>query len=393
MNRSSVLTIVLLVSLHLAGTAQTQSSLGHLRSHPSFANDDKLLATRVTTQPVARRGVTVAGEFGNWQNAVTFALSNSSQLSKDLAEFRSSSLITPDINSPNANFKSASYIVLALGSQADIDSYYENHEIGNPGDKQTIQAYIGAIKTAVKSLATPSIAIFATGDVLGAINNQGGANSSSQNVIASGSVGFRAVWTKDILVAKVAVASTQDTIKSNFGGSLLSPAKGASGSFLFEWYRKLDYPRLGKPWLHLYGAFATSLWGVDTSASNPLYRTTNSVSAGCLLNWMLLNSQVAQTPVSLNAEVGFGLRHMDGDVRSLLKGGADSTTFLKAFPTGKSSFVGPEGGVTLSVGDVIASFHAYYFIPRKNESIDGLTRLQFTFGISVNAAVITGLLN
>jgi hypothetical protein len=408
-NKNLIYFIVFLLAFH-SGYSQTLSSLSHLQNKISFVNDGNIKSAFKNQNKVKlslinlynnNKSITIIPadklniEKTYWREAAEYAKSDEPKLFGYLTSVaKYPELFPPNFDSKDENVRNLSYIVLALQSKNDIEDYFTDTKITNDEDKKQIYFFINDIISSVKKIGKPTVSLFASGDIVGSISNQGTQGTPNQSTIGTGSVGVRYVTNKNIVLAKVYIASSQDTLKNNFGQSLLSPAKGeALGSALIEWYHATSLKELGNPWIHAYGSVASSLWNLDSTNSNTLTRSASILGIGVLLNWPVFNGKIANTDAGLNLELGCSLRYFGGDIRNFLNSGSDSASFIKAFPTRKNTFIGPEFGMSINIGDVSAAIQAYVYSGKKGEQINGLTRLQFSFGISINASVISGALD
>ena len=95
----------------------------------------------------------------------------------------------------------------------------------------------------------------------------------------------------------------------------------------------------------------------------------------------------------MDAELGVSGRFLGGDVRNVLKTEIGNKKYLESFPSKRWGFLGVEGGFTLNFGQLVGAVQAYYLFPKKNEPIEGLSKLQISFGVSVRGDIIKDILN
>lgn len=373
--------------------AQTLSNLSNLQSRFSFITDRKLTKQLVLPDGSAK-GLGISGdpawELNKWANAVSYADEHVDDLEKMFSAVKTN-IFTLSLNSDNEAIQNLSYIVLALESQDKIEKYLRDNNIKGE-DRKLVELCIQQIAKVVKTLANPTVSVFATGDIAGAISSEG-SGTGSQNIAGTGSVGVLYSTSRNKILARIFVASTIDTLRSGLGQSLLNPVKGKAGSAIIEWYRSLNVSALGVPWLHLYGHFSNTAWKFDADSVKSTNRSVSILGAGALFNWTVFKGKIASTELGLNLEAGMSFRYLGGDVRSMLKNESDSASYIRSFPTNKNLFLGPEFGISVSVGSVVASLQGYWYIKSSQHQVPGLTGLQFNFGININASVISGSLN
>lgn len=227
----------------------------------------------------------------------------------------------------------------------------------------------------------PSVTLYASGDVRGV------ATGEDRNAAATGALGLLMQRGGVTVQSTLTLASTADSLTSGFGGAVLSPASGralSSGTLSSR-------IRLERKWLpsavYLYGSVASSRWH-DTVAVDGVATATaaNAVTLGAgVLAWHeLACCTVIGNPAVLNAQWGVGLRHLGGDARR------QPPLLETALGTRTRTFVGFEGGLQLTVGQVIGSLQLYHLFGRGSADVDGLTGFQVVTAFTVAADVFTG---
>ncbi|WP_432328154.1 hypothetical protein ACRQ5D_34310 [Mucilaginibacter sp. P25] len=383
--------------------AQTLSNLNSLKGRinstdleVSTADAPTFLGsfTRAAPAPPAPGGPPVptraATEIAKWQAASRYARDNKD----DFAKLLSANKAYPDLVQFNGNAGqptshiAVAYAILASQSSANIATYLNNNNIAAPADVTAIQQEISALKRAISQITSPSLAIFATGDVRGVAAG----TTDPTAATGTGTIGFTYASPKTIYTIKIAVASTQDTIKSGYGAFLLSPSNGSPlKSGLFEVFRKLDWD--DQSWLHFYVTGATSTWQIAQDATTKVVtaKSASTVGAALLYRRQIINGTIGNTGVEGGYELGISGRWIEGDVRNLLQTEDGTKQYLNVFPSKRDHFLGFEGGFSLSFGQITAGLQAYYLFPKSGESVDGLSGLQITAGISIRADLINDI--
>lgn len=332
-----------------------------------------------------------------WREAARYARDNTEDFAK---LYIAISNYSKDLGLPssqnNIALQSAIYGVLAMGDKEALNRYYKLKDIPESSEKhKEIAKEIKALKTIVNRIYSPMVTVFASGNIRGIATN----TSPESTTAGTGTLGAFYSSSDNIFSAQLAVASTQDTIRSGFGTLLLAPGNGKSfQSAIIEWY-----PRIGKEfewlhptnsWLHLYGTFSASLWEIEKDANGNCTscKSVSTVGFGLLYHHRLFSGLIADTEVGLSGEVGIAGRWLGGDIRNMLIDDIDTEKYLSIFPSKKSFYPGLEGGLTLNFGQVAGALQAYYLFKKKNEPIDGLTGLQISVGLSVRGDIIRGFL-
>jgi len=325
-------------------------------------------------------------ELTRWQEAARFARDHQEVFSKLLEMYSNfGEIIIIDWNSGEPNLRTLAYAVLSQQNQTTLNQYYADNRITDGTIKTAIESEINALRTAIKKISSPTITVFATGNIRSIATNK----TPEPTTTGTGTLGATYASSKHVFSAQFSVASTLDTTKSGFGSYLLAPLNGKSlKSAAIEWYPKLNWSN--NSWLHLYGNFASSLWEVQ---KDTIYKNISTIGIGVLYHHRIFEGLIAETTVGLDGEIGIVGRWLDGDIRHLLNDEANTAKYLKAFPTKKSFFTGLEAGLTLNFGQVVGALQVFYFFSKKDEPIDGLTKLQISVGLSVRGDIIRGFLD
>jgi|GEM_PF-6062096 len=325
-------------------------------------------------------------ELQNWQDASLYARDNPDEFSRLLEmQSRYKSYLPIDPNSADIRYKTLAYAALALQDPSTLESYLtDNGFDAGSTERRSVENEIRALKTAIARITSPTISVFATGNIRSIATNK----APEPTTTGTGSLGATYASSKNVYSAQFSVASTLDSTKSGFGSYLLAPLNGKSlKSAIIEWFPKLNWSQ--NSWLHVYGNFASSLWEVQKDS---IYRNVSTLGLGLLYHHRIFEGLIAETEVGLDGEIGLAGRWLSGDVRNLLNSPVSKAKYLNIFPTEKNFFTGIEGGLSLNFGQVVGALQAFYIFPKKDEPIDGLTGLQLSVGLSVRGDIIRGFL-
>jgi hypothetical protein len=375
--------------------SQTLSNLNSVKKNVSTSNlkldkaDLSAFASKFFSSAVNKSSLTqadIVSETENWQNAARYARDHKDQFTRlIMAQTSYPDLVNANPGAP-VPLRYAAYAILASQGDDAINAYYSKYKISD-ADKQIIQPEINALKNAINNISSPSVAIFATGDIRGAAT----VNSSQNTTTGTGTLGVTYTSSKTVYSLKIAIASTQDSIKSGYGSFLLSPSNGSAlKSGIFEIYKKITND--DKSWVHFYVTMASSVWQIaqDNTTKTTVTKSASTAGLGLLYRRQLINGLVGNSPVGIDWELGLSGRWLGGDVRNLLLSDEGTAQYLAIFPTKKDIFIGPETGFSLNFGEVTGSFQAYYLF-KGDKPIDGLTGLQVTAGLSVRADLINDI--
>lgn len=190
--------------------------------------------------------------------------------------------------------------------------------------------------------------------------------------VGTGSLSLTAVTGFANLKAGIAIASTQDTVRDDFGTAMLAPASGrALTSGLLD--ARLNYLPV-----HLYFTASRSLWQVQDTPS-VITSATTVLGMGALLYGELAAAKVQETDLRLSIEGGVALRFLGGDFMAL-----DSTTRRSVLSTSRSAFIGPEVGMQITVGKMAGALQLYYMPHNDHDRVPGFSGLQLVAGIGVS---------
>jgi hypothetical protein len=221
------------------------------------------------------------------------------------------------------------------------------------------------------------VSVFGNGNVKSAVSDTSA--TSVQGVLGV----VRSTCSADFTV-QLNVAARSDTIKGNFGVSILAPAAGGFLQAGLVDYRSPHAFRmggLGRMGPHLYASVSTSNWLLpDTAVVDRVFQAT-ALGLGAGLYKQLLRNDFAGTFVSVGLDLGLAYRGLYGD----LAGKADSTFRVRFLNSTKKHFLGPEMGFNLQVGQLKGALHFYYFAT----DVPGLGRGQVVAGFAVQGDIIS----
>jgi len=202
---------------------------------------------------------------------------------------------------------------------------------------------------------------------------------------AAGALGVSFGRYNSNLTVLINVIGTADTVKKEFGSSLLPPTSGGATSnrlsFLVD-FRQLFPNANGWGW-HTYLSGAPVTWA-DTASTAKTSFGAFVVAAGAQVSREVYNQDVAGTSVSLVFDAGPALRVIQGDL-SGTAGDAQSAR-RRLLTTGSTTFLGAEAGMSLQVKEVRLGVSYYFF----GGEISGLSKGQAVFGFAVANSFFAG---
>jgi hypothetical protein len=389
------LAVVVLTCCFYTVSGQTLSNLTVAQKRRNEANVDKFAVPLKTTQLNTFKAPALAGgggadtrpqdELGLWQASARYARDNKVSFARLIEMYSKNQDIVEISRGAAAPLNYLAYAVLASQDQKTIDQYYTDNRIVDGPIKNAIKSEIAAIKQSIAKISGPTIAVFASGNIRNIATN----DAPEPTTTGTGTLGATYASSNHVLSVQFTVAATLDTTRSGFGSYLLAPLNGKSlRSALIEWLPKLNWS--DRSWLHLYGNFAASTWEVQKDS---IYKNVTNMGLGVLYHHRIFEGLLAETEVGLDGEIGLAGRWLAGDIRNMLKQEVTTAKYLATFPTKRSFFTGIEAGFTLNFGQVVGSAQAFYFFPKKDEPIDGLTGFQLSVGLSVRGDIIRGALS
>lgn len=233
--------------------------------------------------------------------------------------------------------------------------------------------------------------------------------------VASGALGLHYAGSRYIVTGLVNVAGTNDTVRANFGSSLLIPAagQGLNAASLVVRRRAFDwgdtrcagyvYNNLCNFGVRLAVSASTRRWATRAQLAPPSAGSIDSVvqvvevtdvpilgaEAGLSYEFFdgaLFSSDDMGRQVGMILDAAFTYRALRGD----LSGGSPNREEQRQrmLGTTETNFRGWQVGLTL-VYDQLRSTFTYY---KLNGAVDGLTRGQIVAGVDLRAPIASGLL-
>ncbi len=225
----------------------------------------------------------------------------------------------------------------------------------------------------------------------------------NESGIANGSLGIIVKRGKVVWGASISVASTVDTVDSNFGNVVLNAGSGKGlASGLIDHYRYVDnspfkwlfkifdrsFDQQGAGYYHFYVSTSSSLW--RSQNNNGLVRNANVLGSGVLYGIDIVDSPEPNS-IGFGVEAGFSYRGILGDIHNDVVTDIEVQNLYKElFGTTRKHFPGLEGGLYIRFNKITAGIRGYYMFNNRNrELIDGITSFQIAGNISISSPVFT----
>lgn len=220
------------------------------------------------------------------------------------------------------------------------------------------------------------VTVFADGNIKGLITN-----SEQKTTTTNGALGISVVKNKIIWNAYINIASTIDTLKSDYGKVILNPASGKGfTSGLLEFYIK-DIVKKYNIGLHCYASGSSSNWSFkDTSKSATVF------GLGALVTKDIINGKIfGDNEAAFCFEFGPSYRGVFGNISN------NMDFYNRLMGTKGNHYLGFEGGLVIRFNNVTAGIQGYWLndIVGKKK-IDGVTSFQITGGISISGSILKG---
>lgn len=236
--------------------------------------------------------------------------------------------------------------------------------------------------------APPEVDIFASGAVRDVASN------ASNPSAVTGALGLRYRGEVFVVAGLVNVASKEDTIRSDFGASLLPPASGhALNAGLLD-IRAPRWPSAGimdhcaqadrqddircHVGLHGYVSTASARWAtaLDTAGGVIASRVVPTWGMGLGLSYSFVNGVLTDdTRVALVLDAGVATRHIRGDITAM-----DSVR-ASLLGADTKNFIGGEFALNMQYNTIQAGITYYYM----SGDIDGFSRGQVVAGVSIQS--------
>ncbi len=215
------------------------------------------------------------------------------------------------------------------------------------------------------------VKIFLDGNLRGIAN---GENNSDETTNASGMVGLEVASDKSVINLAVNIASSIDSIGTNFGSIVLNPYSGRSFQSGLLDVRLKQFP------LHTY-----------FSVSNLFFKTESNRETASILYYgasyyhSIFSGDVGNNKVEAFWETGLGFRHISGNAAN------NSDFYQEIFKTDRKFFPGLEGGIQIGFNDLTAGIQVYYLLDGdKDQNINDISGLQITGGVGFRGAFFKG---
>ncbi|MFN3337649.1 MAG: hypothetical protein ACK42I_09140 [Thermomicrobium sp.] len=210
------------------------------------------------------------------------------------------------------------------------------------------------------------------------------ADTTSQ-ASASGAIGLRLITSYAQYTALVNVVAQDPEVTNNFAGALLTPGTGTRGVVLdFQrgknaaTYTGSNSPPRRWGW-HLLGAMSSAKWRSGDASRNVIALSASGRWTTDLFRAVDTTAKQGVLDYGLRFDVGPSLRYLAVD-------GTAPAGFRKAVLGSRQAvYGGVESGLTLLVGNFLATARLTFFPDFGLGTVDGLTGLRFTSGIALQA--------
>jgi hypothetical protein len=231
------------------------------------------------------------------------------------------------------------------------------------------------------------ISLYADASVRGALESDTG-NARA----GTGAIGIALQKGEASIAFSAVVASSLDTVKSNPGPIILSPAtgKGRLSSFQLD-VRSPHFPARHRgrpirlPGLHTYLTGSNSTWTALNTQGTRITSNATVIGLGGLAYYDIIRTRLLHTDVSMSAELGYSFRWLKGNA------GVDDSLRLAALGTTEKSFSGPELGFQVTAGAVVAGVQYYIYGDHGGDArVADLTNGQLIIGVGITGNVLRG---
>lgn len=229
----------------------------------------------------------------------------------------------------------------------------------------------------------PEVDIFATG----AVRDAASGKNTPANV--SGSLGLRYRGARFVVAGLINVASKEDTIRADYGATLLPPS---SGRGLNAGLLDVRAPRLVKDalcvdrdtWIpchigvHLYFTASSARWATafNTTGQATATQIVPSWGSGAGFSYTFINGELEDSnKVAMVLDVGVATRSIRGDIS------ANDAARSALLGTTSRNFVGGEFSLNMQYNMVLAGITYYYM----SGSLSGFSRGQVVAGVSLQS--------
>lgn len=235
------------------------------------------------------------------------------------------------------------------------------------------------------------VALYADGSIRQTIEKKDGASP------VAGSVGLSRDDGRSVVSLQINVAASADTVRSSYGGSILTPGTGgalSSGLIDFRLRPDSTRKRFGRFGAHFYMSVASTRWATefsppDSATGDSLVSATTDAAimgVGAQLTIEILNGELSNTPIYAAIDFGVSARQLFGDI-------ANSEAEAQAlkqrlYGSTRETFAGLELGLVIQVNNIKAGL-TYYFYDGDSR---GLTDGQVVAGFGIQSNIFSGLL-
>ncbi len=216
------------------------------------------------------------------------------------------------------------------------------------------------------------VLIFADGNVKGLVSN----NKQNQ-ASTTGAIGISVIKKNITWNALINIASTLDSLKTEFGTVVLNPASGKQfTSGLLEFHAK-NFIKKYNIGFHGYASGSSSYWSM-----NGLTKSATVLGLGALVTYNIVNSRTRENEIAFGFEIGPSYRGIFGNISN------DDEFYEKLLGTKGHHFLGLEGGLNIRFNHITAGIQGYLLYDVEyNYNIDGITSFQITGGISISGSI------
>lgn len=240
--------------------------------------------------------------------------------------------------------------------------------------------------------STPCVALYADGSIRQTIEKRDGANP------VAGSVGLSRDDGRSVVSVQINVAASADTVRSNYGGSILTPGTGgalSSGLIDYRLRPNAARKRLSRLGAHFYLSVASTRWATefsppDSASGDSLVSATTDAAImglGAQLTYEVINGILSSTPIYAAVDIGVSARRLFGDIAN---SEAEARSLKRRlYGSTSETFAGLEIGLVIQVNNIKAGLTYYLY----DGDSRGLTDGQVVAGFGIQSNIFSGLLS
>ena len=214
--------------------------------------------------------------------------------------------------------------------------------------------------------------VFADGNVKGLVSN-----TENNQTSTTGAIGISVIKKNITWNASINIASTIDTLNSDFGSIILNPSSGKQfTSGLLEFYARnlIKKYNIG---FHGYASGSSSNW-----SKNDTTKAASIFGLGALMTYDIVNSSTGENEIAFGFEFGPSYRGVFGNISN------DEQFYENILGTKGQHFLGLEGGLNIRFNHITAGIQGYLLYDvEQGHKIDGVTSFQITGGISISGSI------